>query len=96
MNVRLYGCREVEIDDIAHILEIHTSGNTILFVFCPKMIILKTKIKINISPQNVWHLMKDLRQLTLLLYLCSSSSSLWLQAPEQQQWGQPNSARLWQ
>lgn len=96
MNVRLYGCREVEIDDIAHILEIHPSGNTILFVFCPKIIILKTIIKINISPQNVSHLMKDLSQLTLLLYLCSSSSSLWLQALEQQRWGRPNSARLWQ
>lgn len=43
MNVRLDGCREVEIYDITHILEIHASGNTILFVFCPKMIIFKNK-----------------------------------------------------
>lgn len=91
MNVRLNGCREVEIDDVAHILEIHASGNTILFVFCPK-----NDNFISIKPRNVSHLMKDLSQLTLLLYLCSSSSSLWLQAPEQQRWGRPNSARLWQ
>lgn len=37
VDVRLYGCGEVKIDDVADILEVHPSGDAVLFVFGPAM-----------------------------------------------------------
>ena len=35
MNVRIDGCGEIEVDDVGNILEVHASGDAVLFVFTP-------------------------------------------------------------
>lgn len=35
VNVRFYRCGEIKVDDIGHILEIYTSGDSKLFVLAP-------------------------------------------------------------
>lgn len=35
MNVRIDSCGEIEVDDVGDILEVHASGDSVLFVFTP-------------------------------------------------------------
>ena len=41
MNVRIESCGEIEVDDVGNILEVHASGDSVLFVFTPLKIIEK-------------------------------------------------------
>lgn len=41
MNVRIESCGEIKVDDVGNILEVHASGDSVLFVFTPLKIIEK-------------------------------------------------------